>query len=296
MPEQEIFLSWSKSASRAAAEAFRDFLPQLLPGVKPWLSSLDIEKGTGWFASISDQLARSRACLLLITPENVGSSWLYYEAGAVSLAFKGSRVFPYLLGVKPGELGATPLGQYQVTLFDREDTKKMIHDLNKTLERPIHETVLSSAFDGVWPKLQRKLVKIPLTKPADTPPAAPPAPPPALSPLAIQILIDATSGERHKITVSKTMHGFNLGAGGKNLANNLMDERREAELRAAVKELLARGLIEDKGMKGEVFGITTNVVTFKDASGLMLASGGGKCSCRFSRTGTVPERSASGAG
>jgi hypothetical protein len=182
MAEQDIFLSWSKPASKAAAETFREYLPQLFPSVKPWMSSADIAKGTGWFASISEQLARSRACLLLITPENVGSSWLYYEAGAVAYAFQGTRVFPYLIGVKTGEISPTPLGQYQATLFDRDDTKRLVRDLNRTLDAPIDETVLGSAFDGVWPKLQRKLSKIPLPKPDGSPeslpPPAPPTPPP----------------------------------------------------------------------------------------------------------------------
>jgi hypothetical protein len=256
MADQEIFLSWSKSASRTAAETFREYLPQLLPVVKPWMSSLDIAKGTAWFTAISDQLARSRACLLLITPENIGSSWLYYEAGAIAHAFAGSRVFPYLIGVRAVELGATPLGQYQVTIFEREDTKKLIHDLNMTLETPIHEAVLSSAFDGVWPKLQRKLVKIPLTKPVNAVPSPPS--PRQLSQVALEILMHATTGDRHIVTVSKTMHGFNLGAGGKDLANNMIDDRREAELRAAVSELLSRGMIVDKGTKGEVFGLTND--------------------------------------
>lgn len=264
MADQEIFLSWSKPASRTSAETFREYLPSMLSGVKPWMSSEDIAKGSSWFNAVSDQLARSRACIIFITPENLASSWLYYEAGAVGNAMKWKVIFPYLLGVRPGELGGTPLGQYQVTLFEKEDTRRLIFEINKTLEVPIPETVLGSAFDGVWSKLQRKLSKIPLTRPADpSPPAAPPAPPapppaPPLSPLAIQILIDATSGERHTTTVSKTMYGFNLGAGGKNIANNLMDDRREAELRGAVNELVKRGLIADKGTKGEVFGPTSD--------------------------------------
>jgi len=239
MAEQEIFLSWSKSASHSAAEAFREFLPQLFPSVKPWMSSLDIEKGTGWFTSISDQLARSRACLLLITHENVNSPWLYYEAGAVALAFKGSRIFPYLLGVKPSELGSTPLGQYQATLFDREDTKRMIHGLNKTLEAPIHETVLSSAFDGVWPKLYRKLLKIDTSLPAPTP--TPPTPPPELSVEAKQILA-AVSGENGQVMVNRTFEGYHLSAGGKQICHS-MDDRVIAGFDDALENLVKRGFL-----------------------------------------------------
>jgi hypothetical protein len=178
MAEQEIFLSWSKPMSKAAAEAFKDFLPLLLPRVKPWMSSQDIEKGTGWFNAIAEQFARSRACLLLITPENVTSSWLYFEAGGVALAMKDSRVVPYLIGVTPGAISHTALGQYQVTLFEKDDTRQLIFSMNRTLEAPTDETVLGSAFEGVWPRLQRRLARLPAPK-ADAPRL-----PPAASELA----------------------------------------------------------------------------------------------------------------
>jgi predicted transcriptional regulator len=64
--------------------------------------------------------------------------------------------------------------------------------------------------------------------------------------------------------MSKTMHGFNLGAGGKALANNVMDNRKEAEYRAVVEELEACGLIADKGHKREVFGVTQKGYTVAD--------------------------------
>ncbi len=38
MPELEIFVSWSRPGSRQAAEAFKEWLPTSLPGVKPWVS------------------------------------------------------------------------------------------------------------------------------------------------------------------------------------------------------------------------------------------------------------------
>jgi len=52
-------------------------LPLVLPGVKPWVSSEAISKGTPWFTSIEEQLRKSGACLICVTPENIGSQWLY---------------------------------------------------------------------------------------------------------------------------------------------------------------------------------------------------------------------------
>ena len=137
MAEFEIFISWSKSSSHQAAEAFQEWLPEALPGVKPWVSSEDITKGTPWFSAISDQLARSRACLICVTPENVGSQWLYYEAGAIAHAMRGALICPYLIGVKPSELSGTPLGQYQITVFDKDDTWRLIRDINTRRASPV---------------------------------------------------------------------------------------------------------------------------------------------------------------
>ena len=62
--------------------------------------------------------------------------------------------------------------------------------------------------------------------------------------------------DRKTVTVSKTGQGFNLGAGGKDIVSDSMDERQEITLRAAVEQLLERGFIEDRFGRGEVFPVT----------------------------------------
>src|SRR5262249_20911444 len=116
MPEFEVFVSWSRPGSHQAALAFQEWLPEAVPGVKPWVSSGDISKGAAWFSEISKQLRRSGACLVCVTPENTKSEWLYYEAGAIALAMSGEKqaqICAYLIGVERSALGGTPLGQYQ---------------------------------------------------------------------------------------------------------------------------------------------------------------------------------------
>src|SRR5262249_35404460 len=122
MADLEILVSWSRPASHEAAQAFREWLPEVRPGVKPGLSSEDITKGTPWFASLSAQLGRSGACLICVTPENIGSAWLYFEAGAIAHAMQGSLICSYLIGLNASELSGNPLSQYQLTTFDKDDT------------------------------------------------------------------------------------------------------------------------------------------------------------------------------
>ncbi len=171
MADLEVFVSWSRPASHQAAGAFKEWLPGVLPGVRPWMSSEDITKGTPWFSSISSQLSRSGACLILVTPENVGSSWLFYEAGAIAHAMQGALICPYLVDVKAGELSGTPLGQYQVTVFDKGDTWLLVRALNDRLAAPHHADVLRGNFDTKWPLLQCKLAQVAAAakKPPDEP-------------------------------------------------------------------------------------------------------------------------------
>jgi hypothetical protein len=77
-----------------------------------------------------------------------------------------------------------------------------------------------------------------------------------LSDMARVILRAAVTGQQQTVTMSKTAHGFNLGAGDQDLAKDDDDERKEAEYRAAVDELQNRGLIEDRWGAGNVFAVT----------------------------------------
>src|SRR5262249_13754043 len=142
------------------AEALKEWLPKVLPGTKPWMSKVDITKGRPWFASISTQLSRSSVCIICVTQENVGSPWLYYEAGAISHVRNDTLICAYLIGVEPGALSGTPLGQYQCTVFDKDDTWLLIQDMNGTLENSHADELLRGNFDRQWPALQKKLAKI----------------------------------------------------------------------------------------------------------------------------------------
>jgi hypothetical protein len=68
-------------------------------------------------------------------------------------------VCPYLIGVEPKEVGGTPLGQYQCTVANKDDTWRLIRDLNRGLEHPHDETLLRGSLDARWSWLHRRLEK-----------------------------------------------------------------------------------------------------------------------------------------
>jgi hypothetical protein len=253
MAELELFLSWSRPSSQQASEALKDWLPDVLPDIRPWMSKEDITKGTPWFSSISVQLARSRVCLICVTQENLGSPWLYYEAGAIAHAMQGSLICPYLLGIDPGKITGTPLGQYQCTTFDKDDTWRLIRSINSVFEPPHNEKLLNGNFDSKWASLQKKFAKI-LTGLAEVD-SQTKTPDVELSSEARLILVEASYDRGGHVLMIKTSGGFSVQTNGKQLCDR-NDPRTEAAFRSAIKELVGRNLLELRGSKGETLALT----------------------------------------
>jgi hypothetical protein len=80
----KIFISWSGPRSLAVAEAQRDWLPNVFQMVEPWISAGDIDKGAKWRQAITGELEKSDFGLICLTPENLASPWLLFEAGSLA--------------------------------------------------------------------------------------------------------------------------------------------------------------------------------------------------------------------
>ena len=79
---------------------------------------------------VAQDLDEARTGIVFLTPENVASPWMHFEAGALAKAV-GSRqgsLFTYVYGFDPGKLNG-PLSTYQSTVATREDTRRLLRDL-----------------------------------------------------------------------------------------------------------------------------------------------------------------------
>jgi TIR domain len=155
-----ILISWSNRHSHELAKVLADWLPRVIPGVQPWLSERDIDKGSDWFEQLNAELRAARHCIICVTPENIGSPWLYYEAGAVKMrsSLSGNAlVCPYLLGVEPSSLSGTPLSQLQCTTASEDETWRLIRTLNRRSDTASGEGLLRGNFQHCWPELQGKI-------------------------------------------------------------------------------------------------------------------------------------------
>lgn len=162
MEKASIFISWSGTASRLLSSALREWLPRMFQTVEPFTSSEDIAAGTLWFDTIGDQLRRSDFAIICVTPDNLESAWLHFEAGAIGMALnaEGQRtsrsVVPYLMELEPPNL-KPPLSLYQALTTSEEETRRLAQALNHRVPAPLSQRDLDETFAKWWPDLEAGL-------------------------------------------------------------------------------------------------------------------------------------------
>ncbi len=257
----DVLISWSKPISHAVAKCLYDWLPKVLPGIKPWISSEDIAKGTKWFDELQGFLKQAKLCVVVLTKENVRSPWLYYETGAISVQLsKDVRICPYLVGINPSLLKDGPLGHYMATASTKDDTVRLLLSLNKVLSSPHHDDLLRAQFETHWPEIEKQIVAAAdgdqetrgdLIE-TDTEQLLGYR----LSSEARTLLLEGSQDNSGAIKSYKTMgSGLHLETNGRDYTSG-KDPRTQATWKEALDNLHSYGLVEPVGSKGENFKLT----------------------------------------
>lgn len=153
----KLFISWSGELSHQVALVFRDWLPSVIQTITPYVSSEDIEKGARWSSDVSHELQASSYGILCVNRDNINAPWLNFEAGALSKAVDTSRVSPFLLGLKRSEVSG-PLLQFQSTIYEKDDLRKLVFTLNSLDETSqLTDTRLEEIFDVWWSRFQTRI-------------------------------------------------------------------------------------------------------------------------------------------
>ena len=119
-----VFLAWSGAVSQKMAGLLKDYLPLFVRNITIFMSE-DITKGKRWHTEIANALGSTKFGILCLTPENLASEWIHFEAGALSKTIdESTHVCPLLLDVKKSEL-KEPLASFHATLFNKEEFKKL---------------------------------------------------------------------------------------------------------------------------------------------------------------------------
>lgn len=151
----KVFLSWSGERSKKLAALLSVVIPELIPGIETWMSKRDLAAGDDWKEKILETLKQSNACIACITPENVNSQWIHFEAGAVKGRVEGP-VCAVLLGLEPRDLTG-PLSQYHAVRSDDEDgILALVRKLNRATihKRRATDGKLTSRFANLWPEIR----------------------------------------------------------------------------------------------------------------------------------------------
>src|SRR6266508_2746036 len=158
----KVFISWSGERSLAIAKALRDWLPRVIQAIEPWMSDSDADKGIRWEQRIGQELEQTRFGIFCLTPENLDSRWLnFFEAGAIAKTVDKTYVCTYLRDLKPTDIEG-PLSQFNHTKTEKEDTRKLIHTVNRALEpQSLDEKIVNDSFDTYWPRLEKDLNELP---------------------------------------------------------------------------------------------------------------------------------------
>lgn len=162
----KVFISWSGSRSKAVAVALRDWLPLVLQYVKPWVSDKDIGAGDRWAQSIAGELEAANFGIICITPENLQSEWILFEAGALSKSMLDAKVIPLLFKLELSDLSG-PLSQFQAQKIEESGLMEVVKAINKVVDGQTNESIINQLVPQLWPSFQAKLDAIPDTQPTD---------------------------------------------------------------------------------------------------------------------------------
>lgn len=149
----KVFISWSGEPSKALAEALRDWLPLVLHYVDPWMSDVDIDAGDRWADSVAKELEASNFGIICVTQENIDSSWILFEAGALAKSMNGGRVIPLLLDLDFQDISG-PLAQFQAKKLEKDGMAEVIQSISQAADRDDDQNRSTQLFDALWPKLE----------------------------------------------------------------------------------------------------------------------------------------------
>lgn len=156
----KIFISWSGKLSQELGNALKEWIPDVLQAVHPYFTPEDIQKGERWSSEIAKELEESMFGIFCVTPENLNSGWMHFEAGAISKSKDDAQVCPILFNLRPTDLTG-PLQQFQATVFSEEEMLKLMRAINAKLgDQALTDARLERQFSRWWPELEKQINSI----------------------------------------------------------------------------------------------------------------------------------------
>jgi len=151
-----VFLSWSGTRSRQVASTLGPWLRTVLPGITTFMSEGDMQPGDRWSERLQDALSNADHGIVCMTPHNVDSPWLLFEAGAISNKSR-AVLTPLLIDLDPASL-PIPLRQFQGVTANRTGLHNLCRVLNSRRgEAAADEATLLERFAASYPAMEAAL-------------------------------------------------------------------------------------------------------------------------------------------
>lgn len=153
-----VFISWSGHPSKEVALLLKEWLPNVIQRIEPFVSTEDIEKGARWETEIATALESCEIGIVCVTAKNQHAPWLNFEAGALSKKIASSRVCTLLLGIEQSQFTG-PLTSFQATKVGSDDFWKVIKSINQSIGEPLPPERLTASFKRWWPEFEAGVQK-----------------------------------------------------------------------------------------------------------------------------------------
>jgi hypothetical protein len=159
------FISWSGSRELSIARAIKEWLTEVVPTVRPFMSP-ELPKGQAWFDALAAELKGAQIALMCLAPPRVAGEWQLVEAGAIWKAAARGGLFPLCFGIRETDV-PEPLRAFQLTYFDKEDFERLAVAVAKLARQAEGWTAgHAQAFERCWPALKAR-VEDALSRPDD---------------------------------------------------------------------------------------------------------------------------------
>lgn len=225
----------------AIAKALREWLPRVIQAIEPWMSDSDADKGIRWEQRIGQELEQTRFGIFCLTPENLDSRWLNFEAGAIAKTVEKTYVCTYLLELKPTDIEG-PLSRFNHTKTEeKEDTRKLIHTVNRALEsQALDEKIVNDSFETFWPRLELQLNQLPDVAEKRKPRNIEDMTEEIL--VSVRALLKEKSGRARPVSLGGVVLGKNLTRRGKRIVSEALIKSAEEIDRLGFDREYLRGL------------------------------------------------------
>lgn len=142
----KVFVSWSGQTSREIAEFLYGWLPSVVQAIEPRTSSADTAKGARWLDQL-DRMLEVESAILCLTPTNLRSNSMSFEAGALANRAAGAGfVVALLYEVSPTQIEG-PLQQFRKISFQRDELWGLVRQMNSLCPVPVSESSLIRSFE-----------------------------------------------------------------------------------------------------------------------------------------------------